>query len=623
MKKTIDYKKIGLKSGIEIHAQLEGKKLFCSCPTIIREDEPHFKIKRKLKAVVGETGVVDEAASAEQVKNKDFIYYGYDDTTCLVEIDEEPPHIMNKGALMLCLQMCKHLNSRIVDEVQIMRKTVIDGSNTTGFQRTALVGYNGNLEISNKKILIDSVAIEEDSAKIVNRNSGQDIYNISRLGIPLIEIATAPNMNTPAEVIEVAEKIGMYLRSLEENTCQSIKRGLGTIRQDINVSVVGGNRVEIKGAQDLKLIKDLIDNEISRQLKLIEIQKRIDDKKLILDFKNTEIKNITTIFKNTECSLIKKSMNSNGDKSANKNKCVVLAIKLPNFSGILGESTTDTKRIGSEISDYAKKAGVGGIIHSDEKITEKYGISVKEINAIKIELKVDEKDAFIVVVDEEVKAKSAILNAIKRLNRLNEGVIKEVRKANLDGTTSYMRPMPGGARMYPETDTLPIIPDLDNVKVGMTIEERVKEYQKLGIKDGDIANIIAREYFEIFNRLSDDLDLDVNFLAVNLVSGSKIISPSYEIYKPIFKAIQKETISRNSFGDILKLIKDGDEVNLAISKKENLPKKEVEKIVDLVISEIGSVDSSKIGLIMGKVMIKAEGRVDGKLANEIIREKLR
>ena len=268
----LDYKKIGLVSGIEIHQQLQGKKLFCDCPTEIREDKHDLEVKRKLKAVVGETGKIDAAAAQQSAKQKYNIYQAYVDTTCLVELDEEPPHLMNEGALNLSLQMCKFLNCTLVDEVQVMRKTVVDGSNTSGFQRTSLVGMNGELELSDgKKISVPALCIEEDAAKIVKRNSDYDVYNLSRLGIPLIEIATGPDLNTPLEVKECAEKIGMFLRSTKPALGESVKRGIGTIRQDVNVSVKGGARVEIKGAQDLKMIPLLVDNEALRQLKLIEI----------------------------------------------------------------------------------------------------------------------------------------------------------------------------------------------------------------------------------------------------------------------------------------------------------------------------------------------------------------
>src|SRR3989338_1320255 len=95
----LDYHHLGLMMGLEIHQQLEGKKLFCNCPTQIRDDQPHFTIHRKLRASAGESGEIDIAAQQEQSRGRSFAYEGYTDTTCLVEADEEPPHELNKDAL--------------------------------------------------------------------------------------------------------------------------------------------------------------------------------------------------------------------------------------------------------------------------------------------------------------------------------------------------------------------------------------------------------------------------------------------------------------------------------------------------------------------------------------------
>lgn len=603
-----DYKKLGLISGIEIHAQLEGRKLFCDCPTTIRDDTPDFQVRRKLKAVVGETGKIDVAAQKEQNKNKDFIYQGYDNTTCLVELDEEPPHIMNKNALNLCIQMCKFLKCKFVDEIQVMRKIVVDGSNTSGFQRTSLVGFDGTIDVEGHEIDINSVCLEEDACKIVQRKAHEDIYNLSRLGIPLIEIATGPHMHTPKEVRKVAEKIGMYIKSLEPSQDQSVKRGLGTIRQDVNVSIKGGARIEIKGAQDLKMIETLIDNEVSRQVALLEIKKEFHTKNLV----PSEINGVTSIFKDTSCKFIKKNIEEGG---------VVLGIKIPEFSGVLGKETMPGRRIGSEISDYGKMAGVGGLIHSDENL-EKYQFSEKEIKNIEKILDIKKEDAFILVSDKESKARNAMEYILERISLFKKGVIKEVRKANPDGTSSFMRPMPGGSRMYPETDTLPLRPNT-NVNIGQNLEEKAETYIKKGIKDKDIAMIIARNYATLFEELQNDLDVDAQFLASHIVSGSKVIEPSKEIYTPIFEAMSTGKIAKNSFLEVLEIIASGKDVKEAILSKQSMPREEVEKIVDKVISDISDADMSKMGLIMGKVMAASKGKADGKIASDIIRAKLK
>lgn len=258
-----DYEKLGLVCGLEIHQQLNTNKLFCECPSVLRADEPSYTIERKLNPVVGETGVVDVAALFEKAKNKKFIYQVYD-TNCLVELDEEPPHEINKEALKIAIQIALLLNCKIFPVSQIMRKTVIDGSNTSGFQRSVMIAHDGYVEVGNKKIPIDSVMLEEDSARPIEKSEDKIIYRLDRLGIPLVEITTGPHMHNPAEVKEAALKIGEIIRSC------NVKRGIGTIRQDLNISIKGSQRVEIKGFQDPKMMIETIDKEISRQKECIK-----------------------------------------------------------------------------------------------------------------------------------------------------------------------------------------------------------------------------------------------------------------------------------------------------------------------------------------------------------------
>src|SRR3989344_2908529 len=273
MEDKTKYNQIGFKAGLEIHQQLDsnGKKLFCNCPAVLRSDEPVFLIERKLHAISGESGEVDVAVLHETQKDKKFIYQCYD-TTCLVELDEEPPHLINKDALKIALHISLLLNCKIIQNTQIMRKTVVDGSNTSGFQRTVLIARDGNVILSSgKKIRIDTVILEEDAARIVDRKQDLVIYKLDRLGIPLVEIATAPDISNPEEAKETALLIGKILR-----VCK-VKRGLGTIRQDVNMSIKNGGRVEIKGFQDIRNVEKTLEKEIERQIKLVKDQKSVGE----------------------------------------------------------------------------------------------------------------------------------------------------------------------------------------------------------------------------------------------------------------------------------------------------------------------------------------------------------
>lgn len=275
----IEYSKVGLKAGLEIHQQLEiGSKLFCNCPAYLRSDTPDIIIKRKLHKVAGEGGEVDSAAQYESVIDREFIYEGYKDSTCLLEYDETPPYPLNELALTEAIRIALLLNCEIYQTTQIMRKTVIDGSNTSGFQRTLLIAKNGYVETSFGKVRIDTIALEEDAARIVSKEEKKAVFRLDRLGIPLVEIMTAPDMNTPEQIKETALKLGEILRACK------VKRGIGTIRQDVNISVKGHDRVEIKGFQEPRIMILTVDKEIERQLGEIKegktlgaVRKALDD----------------------------------------------------------------------------------------------------------------------------------------------------------------------------------------------------------------------------------------------------------------------------------------------------------------------------------------------------------
>ncbi|MBS3081025.1 Glu-tRNA(Gln) amidotransferase subunit GatE [Candidatus Pacearchaeota archaeon] len=264
---------VKLKIGLEIHQQLDTHKLFCNCHSLLRNDTPLFEVKRKLHAVAGETGEIDKAALHESSLNKEFVYQGYD-TTCLVELDEQPPLLINEEALEIALHVSLLLNCEIIPVSQIMRKTVIDGSNTSGFQRTVLIARNGFIDTEHGRVGIENISLEEDAARIIEEEPIKRIFRLDRLGIPLVEIGTKPDIKTAEQCKKIALFIGDVLRSCK------VKRGIGTIRQDINISIANHPRVEIKGFQDVKMFIPVIEKEIERQ------KKNILQKKLVGDVRN-------------------------------------------------------------------------------------------------------------------------------------------------------------------------------------------------------------------------------------------------------------------------------------------------------------------------------------------------
>ena len=496
-----------MKCGIEIHQRLATKKkLFCDCSAQITNEEPIGLVIRKQKAVAGELGEIDAAALHEFSAGRTYIYQVFPSSTCLVETDGEPPHPLNQEALDIAIEIALLLNAKLIDEVEVMRKTVIDGSNTSGFQRTTIVALDGFIETSKGRIAIPTVCLEEESSGIIGEEKGKVTYRLDRLGIPLIEIATSSDIKSPEHAKETAEKIGMLLR-----VAGKVQRGIGTIRQDVNVSVEGGARVEVKGAQELELIPTIVEKEVKRQEGLIKIKEELAKKFGRNRLSGGKAIDVTNIFSKSGSKFIAKGI---------ERGMRVFAIKLENFSGLLGIELYEKRRFGTELSDYAKaNADVGGIVHSDEKL-EKYGIATKEVEELKKKLNAKENDAFVIVVDEECRAVKALEAVYERAMQAFEGVQKEVRKVLPDGSTSYMRPLPGSSRLYPETDIPPVTVTMERVerikrKLPETVEERKTSLLKL--LNEELANkLLVSENLRLFEMIVGEIKVDPILVATTL-----------------------------------------------------------------------------------------------------------
>jgi glutamyl-tRNA(Gln) amidotransferase subunit E len=587
----------GLKVGLEIHQQVAGKKLFCNCPAEIVDGQPDLVVKRELRAVAGEQGIVDTAAAMEQKKRKHYLYNVYNSCNCLVDTDGEPPQPINKEALETALIVAKLLNCDIVDEIQVMRKTVVDGSNTTGFQRTSLIAMNGTLDVDGHTVGIESVCLEEDSAKVVERKKDHDVYNISRLGIPLIEIATDPSINTPELAQKVAEKIGMILRSTGK-----VKRGLGTIRQDVNVSIPAGCRVEIKGAQDLKMLPTLVAYEAERQQKLVDIKNSMERYKLEKEFID-----VTQLMQTCPSKIVQGTLDNNG---------VIFGLRLEGFAGKLGIELMPGKRLGTELSTYAKvAAGVGGLFHSDE--LPKYGIEQEHVDLLRKKLGCLDKDAFIIIADQREKVERALEAAFDRAMRVQEGVLDEVRNAMQDGTSAFMRPMPGAARMYPETDVLPIVADTSSLVMPKLLTEQRGDLEKLGLSK-DLATLVAKEnkakVLQTFVKKFGNLK--PAFIAETMLPKLRELKRKYKVdvskvtdakLEEVFAELDAGRVPKEALEDMLHdLARDG---ICDFAQYKGLDDKELEKqLKEIVAANKGAPFGKLIGLAMKELRGKADGK---------------
>jgi len=595
--------------GLEIHQQLKIRKLFCECDSIIRTEEPAFTVERRLRAAIGESGEVDIAAAEEARKKKTFVYEGYDEHTCLVELDEAPPGTMRKEALRAALMVGKLFRATFVDEVQVMRKAVADGSNTTGFQRTGLIAHSGTIESSQGPISIPTVILEEDSARRIKTEQDKVTFRLDRLGIPLLEISTGPDMHSPEQCQEVAEKMGILLRSTG-----LVRRGLGTIRQDVNVSIEGGERVEIKGAQDLKLMPTLVELEALRQENLLEIKKELAKRKV------TQIKQAPT-----DVSKHLRESKSKVVQSALKKGGTVLALLLSNWKGLLGKEVQPKRRMGTELSERAKvAAGVGGLFHSDE--LPNYGITPGEVEMIQKHLKAQSNDAFILVADGKHAAERAMEAALERANEAIKGVPREVRAANPDGTTRFLRKMPGAARMYPETDVLPVRLDektIDAVKLPELIDAKIKRYEKLGLGK-DLAELVAKSaesalFDECMKKVKN---LKPAYVAEVLMTSERAvksqfkvdINPSDDDYKDLLIALDQGKLTKES---ALEVLKENKPVKEIISKYKTMSDADIKKVLKKI------VDANKgapFNALIGKAMAQLRGKAPGQKVAELLKQ---
>ncbi len=282
----MDYKKVGLRVGLEIHHELDTKeKLFCSCPTLLKtKEKPDLILERFQRPVAGETGEIDIAAIEQMKKRVKIIYEVYDDCDCLIDTDEEPPHEPNNEAIKVALTIATLFNCKIVDEIHVMRKTIIDGSLPSGFQRTMLLGTNGWMDTNQGKVEIEAVSLEEDSARLINKEKNSVTFRLDRLGIPEVEVGTGKGIVSPDHAKEVALKIGNIIRSTGKAKIRE-----GSVRQDVNISIKGGDRVEVKHVPSLSLIPIVIEKEIERQLSLIKSRGKVTrDVRKILEDGSTE-----------------------------------------------------------------------------------------------------------------------------------------------------------------------------------------------------------------------------------------------------------------------------------------------------------------------------------------------
>ena len=626
-------KDVGVKVGLEIHQQLDTKKkLFCNC-TPIESDDYSIKFQRKLRASKSELGEFDPAALFESTKSKTIMYYANEGSSCLVEQDEEPPHELDEDARKIALIISAALKSNIFSEIYPMRKTVIDGSNTTGFQRTMLISQGGFYNAGEIKIGIQSICLEEDAAKILGEEGNVRKFGLERLGVPLVEIATDPFEVDSTEIKKIALSLGRILRSTKK-----VKRGLGSIRQDVNVSIKDGKGVviEVKGVQQLDQLEKVVEYEAKRQHGLLKISKKIQESNWSFDNQNK--KDITELFTKCKSKIIQNAIKKNQK---------IIAVSFKNMAGMFGYSPYESIRLGKEVAELVRFFGIGGVFHSDE--LPNYGIEESDLEELKNFLQINENDAFLILASPEKKIHTVIDQIILRIEHIkNHGIPIDTRLATQSGETKFLRPRPGAARMYPETDIPPIIISKNELidaekNIPKLWDESIKEIEiKYKINQQLAEQIFDSKYIELFENIIKKNKTNPTFVASILCStiinlerkglDSNLLK-NEEIFK-LFDLLEKGEIAKESIEIIFENIMAKKSKNIEEAMKntsiESINEEDLGKIIKDIVDKnqeiIKNQKERAIGPLMGIVMKEVRGKASGEIINNLllknIKEKL-
>jgi len=635
-KAVCDNEGIQLKVGLEVHQQLAtSTKLFCSCPPFVGDgsediQEKTFAFRRILRPASSELGEIDEAAEFESRQVIRVRYLASKTSSCLVEADEEPPHPISREALETSLLFALALKSRIADEIHVMRKIVVDGSNTSGFQRTAVISLGGELVYGGKKIAVQTIGLEEDAGRAIRMEGEREderTYALDRLGSPLVEVALAPIQGNPEDVENAARTLGQLMRSTGR-----VARGLGTIRQDLNISVMNGKVIEVKGVQRLDQIRKVVLFEAARQKFFFDLAKEITQKL----GNNLEMKahEVTGLFRESKSTIIRKALSSESS--------VVMCLSIKGFAGFIGKENEFHSRLGKELGAIAKTYGLGGVFHSDE--LPNYGITQEEVTLLRNANNIASGDAFVLIAGNRQNTTKVVESLKKRLQHTTIGVPAETRAASLEGETLFLRPRPGAARMYPETD-IPLIRVSEETlaRLRNNIPEPWEQQVKAFSIKYDLPAQLAEPMFDserrvLFERVIANSKLPTRYVASVLVDifqslsrdGVRVESIPDEILFNVFEALSRGKFAKEALPGVIRQISAEPTMSLESALSNAglgmIHETELAKIVDQVIEQnIGLVKSKGAlahSILMGKIMQTVRGKVDGKVVNETLGKRL-
>lgn len=614
---------VGVRVGLEIHQQLDtGRKLFCNC-AVADPDEHPIKFSRRLRPAKSELGQTDPAALFEGAKSRTVQYSADPGSSCLVEQDEEPPHDPDPGAIQTAIIIATALHSDIFRELFTMRKTVVDGSNTSGFQRTMLVSQGGYYEAGGTRIGIQSVCLEEDAAKILDSTDKTRRYGLERLGVPLVEIATEPFEADAGRIRQTALALGRILR-----TTRRVRRGLGTIRQDVNISIRQSKTViEVKGMQQLDMMQETVTYEAQRQHGLLAISEKIN-KAGGLHGGNFEV---TCALQDCKSKIV-------SDALARQEH--LLAILWKNMSGLFGFSPYPDVRLGRDAAELARTFGIGGVFHSDE--LPGYGIQDADVQKIREVARADAADAFLLLAAPEHKIHVIADSMVSRILDIAKGNIPaDTRMATKSGQTRFLRPRPGAARMYPETDILPVIITDGDIRSAHALAPKswddsiLQMQEKYGLNRQLAEQVFDSRYLPLFERLCMSEKSSPNFVASVLFSiitnlerkGLDRSRLSDDVVCDVFSMLDAGSIPKESVEVIFSRIMSGEPaLDVLKSAASTMSDAELDaalqRIVDENVSIIQNQGAHASGPLMGIAMKSLRGKASGRKISDVLEKKI-
>lgn len=538
------YHQLGLMCGLEVHQQLKtDKKLFCHCPAGVYQKNGRFdaELVRHMRPTLSEMGGYDGTALMEFKTKKNIIYRIANVTTCTYDVDDTPPFKINTQALKIALEVALLLKTNIVGELHITRKQYLDGSIPTGFQRTGIISIEGEIPLKNKRVRIIQLSMEEDSCREISDVGHTRIYSTDRLGMPLIEVVTYPDMKTPDEAAEAAQ----YIRFLNRSTGK-VRTGIGAAREDVNVSITGGTRVEIKGVSHISLIPELVHNEAFRQRSLLEIQSELQRR--IPDYKNWQLHYLLIDGINLKPipSLIQEALYK---------RCNIVAVNLPNFKNMLSFFTQPGRMFSDEISDRLKVIACiekPNMIHSEDFDSETHR-AIWQYTGKLFNAGVNDVQLIFWGPPEDIK--TALETIEERCRMAFTGVPNETRKSFPDGTTIFERVLPGADRMYPDTDSAPIsikqelIEDIQS-QLPMDVYKRINQLKNWNVPEDTFLYLLRNNLVPLVERITNDFDASPILITTLLAHRLKYIqghiqpdsSFNYERIYELFNFLKDEKL---------------------------------------------------------------------------------